>query len=83
MKKLIILFILMMNVLCIKAQFLNDVKLGGSIICSNQFREKAFVNVGIDLRATANVYKYLSLRAIANINGFIPNGFDRYGTVMC
>lgn len=73
----------MMNVLCANAQFLNNLKLGGSINCSNQFKEKGLVNVGIDFRGIADVYKYVSLRAIANVNGFIPNGFDRYGTVMC
>lgn len=83
MKKVLIFLILMIIALCGKAQFFNDVNLGGSIICSNQFKEKGLVNVGIDLRVTTNVYKYVSLRAIANINGFIPNGFDRYGTVMC
>ena len=83
MKKLMIFIILMMNVICANAQFLNDVKLGGSIICSNQFKDKGLVNVGIDLQVTTNVHKYVSLRAIASVNGFIPNGFDRYGTVMC
>lgn len=72
-----------MNILCANAQFLSDVKLGGSIIYSNQFKDKVFINVGINLRAITNVHKYVSLRAIANVNGFIPNEFDRYGTVMC
>lgn len=83
MKRLIILFILIVNVLCVNAQLSNDVKLGGSVICSNQFREKGVVNIGVDLRTTINVYKHLSFRGVVNINGFVPNGFDRYGTVMC
>lgn len=83
MKKVIIFIILMMNVLCVNAQFLNNLKLGGSIICSNQFKDKVFINAGIDLRVITNVHKCVSLRTIANVNGFIPNGFDRYGTIMC
>lgn len=83
MKRLMILFILIINVLCANAQFLNNLKLGGSIISSNQFKDKAFINAGIDLRAITNVHKYVSLRAITNVNGFIPNGFDRYSTIMC
>lgn len=83
MKKLIIFVILMITTIYVNAQFVNNIKLGGSISYSNQFRNKAFSNVGIDLRTVIDVHEFLSLRVVANINGFIPNGFDRYGTVMC
>ena len=82
MKKLIAIAVLMMTALCAQAQFLSGVELGGSFACSHQFREKGFVNVGADLRATKRVCEWSRLRAVASVNGFVPNGFDRYGTAM-
>ncbi len=37
-------------------------------------------NLGADLRLTCQLTDVLRLRAMANVNGFIPDGFDRYGT---
>ena len=63
-----------------KAQFFNDVDIGGDVRYSRQ-SDKA--NVGIDVIATKSVTDWARLRAIASVNGFIPNGFDRAGTAMC
>ena len=63
-----------------KAQFFNDVDIGGGVRYSRQ-SDKA--NVGIDIIATKSVTDWARLRAVASVNGFIPNGFDRAGTVMC
>ena len=63
-----------------KAQFFNDVDIGGDVRYSRQ-SDKA--NVGVDVIATKAVTDWARLRAIASVNGFIPNGFDRAGTAMC
>lgn len=79
MKRLIIIAVLLIAAFSAKAQFWNDVELGGSIQYVNQ---KGKSNVGVDLRATKMVCEYSRLRAVGCINGVIPNGFDRYGTAM-
>ena len=63
-----------------KAQFFNDVDIGGSVRYSRQ-SDKA--NVGVDVIATKSVTDWARLRAVASVNGFVPNGFDRAGTAMC
>ena len=81
MKKMIFLFALLLAMMMpAKAQFFNDVDIGGGVRYSRQ-SDKA--NVGIDVIATKSVTDWASLRAIASVNGFIPNGFDRAGTAMC
>ena len=62
-----------------QAQTFYDMELGGSVQCTHQFRERGFVNVGADLRATLPVAEWSRLRALVGVNGFVPNGFDRYG----
>lgn len=62
-----------------KAQFFNDVDIGGGVRYSRQSYK---ANVGIDIIATKAVTDWASLRAVASVNGFIPNGFDRAGTAM-
>lgn len=37
-------------------------------------------NLGADLRLTCQLTDVLRIRALANVNGFVPDGFDRYGT---
>ena len=81
MKKMIFLFALLLAMMMpAKAQFFNDVDIGGSVRYSRQ-SDKA--NVGVDVIATKSVTDWASLRAVASVNGFIPNGFDRAGTAMC
>lgn len=65
----------------LQAQTFNGLELGGSIACSHQFRDRGFVNVGADLCASLPVATWSRLRAVVGVNGFVPNGFDRYGTV--
>lgn len=81
MKKMFFLFALLLAMMMpAKAQFFNDVDIGGGVRYSRQ-SDKA--NVGVDVIATKAVTDWASLRAVASVNGFIPNGFDRAGTVMC
>ena len=63
----------------VEAQTLDGLELGGSVQCTHQFRDHGFVNVGADLRAVLPVAEWSSLRALVGVNGFVPNGFDRYG----
>ena len=63
-----------------KAQFFNDVDIGGGVRYSRQ-SDKA--NVGADIIAMKSVSDWAGLRAVVSVNGFIPNGFDRAGTAMC
>lgn len=39
-------------------------------------------NLGADLRATKRIGSHARLRALANVPGFLSNGFDRYGTAL-
>lgn len=78
MRKLIFLVAILIATFCAKAQ-INNVEIGGSIQCTHQFREKGFVNTGVDIRANMSVAPWSKLRANIGVNGFIPNGFDRYG----
>ena len=81
MIKMIFLFALLLAMaIPAKAQFFNDVDIGGDVRYSRQ-SDKA--NVGVDVIATKSVTDWARLRAVASINGFIPNGFDRAGTAMC
>lgn len=81
MKKMIFLIaaIVMLAASPMGAQTFNGLELGCSVQCTNQFRDRGFVNVGTDLRATLPVAEWSRLRALVGVNGFIPNGFDRYG----
>mgnify|MGYP002514963206 CR=1 FL=1 len=80
MRKFLLFVALMMAMIApIEAQTFDGLELGGSVQCTHQFRDRGFVNVGADLRATLPVAEWSSLRAVAGVNGFIPNGLDRYG----
>ena len=81
MKKMIFLFALLLAMMMpAKAQFFNDVDIGGDVRYSRQ-SDKA--NVGVDFIAMKQVTEWAGLRAVVSVNGFIPNGFDRAGTAMC
>lgn len=81
MKKMFFLFALLLAMMIpAKAQFFNDVDIGGGVRYSRQ-SDKA--NVGVDIIATKSVTDWARLRAVASVNGFIPNGFDRAGMAMC
>ena len=80
MRKFLLFVALMMAMFSsTKAQTFDGLELGGSAQCTHQFRDRGFVNVSADLRATLPVAEWSSLRAVVGVNGFIPNGFDRYG----
>ena len=81
MKKMIFLIaaLVMLAASPMGAQTFNGLELGGSVQCTHQFRDRGFVNVGADLRASLPVAPWSRLRAVAGVNGFVPNGFDRYG----
>ena len=81
MKKMIFLIaaLVMLAASPIGAQTFDGLELGVSAQCTHQFRDRGFVNVGADLRATLPVAEWSSLRAVVGVNGFVPNGFDRYG----
>ena len=81
MKKMIFLIaaLVVLAASPIGAQTFDGLELGGSVQCTHQFRDRGFVNVGADLRATLPVAEWSSLRAVVGVNGFVPNGFDRYG----
>ena len=72
--------VLMLTALSAKAQFFEGIEAGGGVRYSRQ-SDKA--NVGIDIIATKSVTDWARLRAVASVNGFIPNGFDRYGVALC
>ena len=81
MKKMFFLFALLLAMMMpAKAQFFNDVDIGGDVRYSRQ-SDKA--NVGVDFIAMKQVTEWAGLRAVVSVNGFIPNGFDRAGTAMC
>ncbi len=69
----------MLAALGAKAQFWQGVELGGTIQYANQ---KGKSNMGVDLRASKRVCEYSRIRAVGGINALIPNGTDRYGTLM-
>ena len=81
MKKIVFLIaaLVMLAASPMGAQTFNGPELGGSVQCTHQFRDRGFVNVGADLRASLPVAEWSRLRAVVGVNGFIPNGFDRYG----
>ena len=80
MRKFLLFAALMLAALApVKAQTFDGLELGCSAQCTHQFRDRGFVNVGADLRATLPVAEWSSLRAVVGVNGFIPNGLDRYG----
>lgn len=78
-KKVLLIVAMIMATLCARAQFWNGVEIGGTIQYANQ---KGKSNMGVDLRATKRVCDYSRIRAVGGINAVIPNGTDRYGTLM-
>lgn len=76
MRKFIIIVALVMVTICAKAQFFNGIELGGMVQYTNQH---GISNVGLDFTAAKRVAPWSRVRAIVGVNGFVPNGFDRYG----
>ena len=78
MKKFLILAVVMLTALCAQAQFFTGIEVGGAVQYTNQHGKS---NAGADIRATKRINEWSRVRVLADINGFVPNGFDRYGTV--
>lgn len=72
--------VIMLTALSAKAQFFEGIEVGVGFRYSRQ-SDKA--NVGVDIIATKSVANWARLRAVASVNGFVPNGFDRYGVALC
>lgn len=79
-KKLLLLAAIATMAMTATAQS-SDVEAGGSLQYCHDFAHGK-PNLGADLRLTCQLTDALRLRALANVNGFIPDGFDRYGTAM-
>lgn len=78
MKKFLILAVMMLTALCAQAQFFTGIEVGGAVQYSVQSNKD---NAGFGFRATKRTCPWSRLRAEAVINGVIPNGFDRGGTL--
>ena len=76
MKKFLFIAAFMVAAVCAKAQFFNGIELGGVVQYANQHGKSS---VGLDIMAAKRVAPWTRVRAIVGVNGFIPNGFDRYG----
>lgn len=59
----------------------SNLEIGASAQYSRSFAVRPG-NVGADLRVTKRISTHSRLRAMAGVNGFIRNGFDRYGTAL-
>lgn len=80
MRKLLFLIALLLALaIPAKAQFFEGIEAGGGVRYSCQ-SDKA--NVGVDVIVTKSVSDWARLRAVASVNGLIPNGFDRYGVAL-
>lgn len=79
MKRLVIIAAIMFAALSARAQFLAGVEFGGSVQYTYQHGKS---NVSFDLRGAKRVNQWTRIRAVADIKGTIPNGTDRYGTLV-
>ena len=61
---------------------LSNVSIGGSISYNRAVFTNNNYNVGADLRFNKRIHDNFRIRAIADVNGFLANGFDRYGKGM-
>lgn len=65
-----------------KYSFWSNLSIGGSISYNRAVFTDNTYNIGMDLRMTKRIHDNWRIRGIADINGFIGNGFDRYGKLM-
>ena len=54
----------------------------GASVQYNRNLKGGLGNLGADLRATKRIGSHARLRAMANVNGFLNNGFDRAGSAL-
>lgn len=60
----------------------SNLEIGVSGIYSYSLKPEHYKNFGVDLRMTKRIGDYWRIRAVAEVNGFLNNGFDRYGKGM-
>lgn len=65
-----------------KYSFWSNLTLGGSVQYQRAVFTNNIQNFGADLRMTKQIGDNWRLRALIDINGFLANGFDRYGKGM-
>jgi outer membrane protein OmpA-like peptidoglycan-associated protein len=92
MKKVLITVLAMFAIATMSAQefnadykyknILSNVSIGGSVSYNRAVFTNNNYNVGADLRFTKRIHDNFRIRAIADVNGFLNNGFDRYGKGM-
>jgi outer membrane protein OmpA-like peptidoglycan-associated protein len=92
MKKVLITLLATLIVATVSAQefnadykyknILSNVSIGGSISYNRAVFTNNSQNVGADLRFNKRIHDNFRIRAIADVNGFLANGFDRYGKGM-
>ena len=90
-RKLTILAACFLMAMAASAQTVNDddppcclfstIEAGASLQYGHDFAHR-HDNLGADLRFVFGLPKVFRLRALANVDGFIPNGFDRKGTAL-
>lgn len=59
----------------------HDVEIGASLQYCHDFGNHK-PNLGADLRITCQLNEVMRVRALANVTGFVANGFDRYGAAL-
>lgn len=79
-KHLLLLCALILSTTAATAQS-SEVEIGASLQYCHDFTHHK-PDLGAGLRLTCQLTDVLRLRALANVNGFIPNGFDRHGTAL-
>ena len=92
MKKVLITLLVTLVVATVSAQDFNadykyknifsNVSIGGSISYNRAVFTNNSYNIGADLRFNKRIHDNFRIRAIADVNGFSANGFDRYGKAM-
>ena len=60
----------------------SNLEIGVSGVYSYSLQPTHYKNFGIDLRMTKRIGDYWRLRGIAEVNGILNNGFDRYGKAL-
>lgn len=77
MKRLLLIAAILMTAFCSKAQK-PDTYIGAAAQYSCNIQQTFKHNAGADIIVLRDITDIVTLRAIAEVNGFIQNGFDRY-----
>lgn len=60
----------------------SNLEIGASGVYSYSLKPEHHRNFGVDLRMTKRIGDYWRVRGIAEVNGILNNGFDRYGKAL-